>query len=173
MLGLATLNNRAHIENRDPDTAENRAVVLDYVLARILAWVFGGGFVVIITGAFVLGVWVNTLSNNDERQQNQINTLENSFGVAVADLRAQLAARKAERDAQLEAMHAGLQAQLNVISDRVRPLEITASSTATSLGVLRDQGSDVKVDIQNINSKLDRVVEFVLRETTPNLGPSQ
>jgi DNA-binding transcriptional MerR regulator len=173
MLGLATLNNRAHIENRDPDTAENRAVVLDYVLARILAWVFGGGFVAIIIGAFVLGVWVNTLSNNDDRQQNQINTLENSVGVALADVRKQIADRKADHDSSLEALHVSMQSQLNVISDRVRPLEITASSTATSLGVLRDQGSDVKVDIQNINSKLDRVVEFVLRETTPNLGPSQ
>jgi hypothetical protein len=149
MLGLATLNNRAHIENRDPDTAENRAVVLDYVLARILAWVFGGGFVAIIIG------------------------LENSVGVALADVRKQIADRKADHDSSLEALHVSMQSQLNVISDRVRPLEITASSTATSLGVLRDQGSDVKVDIQNINSKLDRVVEFVLRETTPNLGPSQ
>ena len=155
-MGIWALKEGISIENRAPDAAIKRALVVDYALAKVVAWFFGGGFILILITAYNVGSYV--------RESRQTMALH---GIQIEELGRRLDTRKQERDTQLSALQSGIQRQVDLLADRIRPLEIAIPSVTTLLEGVKEQGSSNRAEVLEMGRKLDRLTEIILRREQP------
>ena len=116
--------NRPRIETREPEAATSRAIVLDLGLARIIVGMMGA--------AIGVGIWVGTL---------------------VADHGGRLASLEAGRISR-NAELAAINSRIDALDNRIRPVEVSVGSMASSVAFIRER---VDAGLGDITDRLERL----------------
>lgn len=137
---------RVSREERDPEQSATRAIVAN----ASAVWTFLVGLVTV--GVFLVGIgWkVSQALAEIQRMQDAQAAASTALAVRVTTIENTMSARGVARDKQFDA----IDSRIEGLEERVRPLETTAASTASSLAFIRDQ---ITNGFDEIGKRLDRI----------------
>jgi hypothetical protein len=148
-------------EDRNHEQSIARAVVIN----ASLAWSM-------LVGFLALGVFLVVLGWNASQKMRDISDINNLQSARLTTIESTITARRADRDKQFDAVGDAMKAEAlarnaadqaealarstadQAQEQRLRPLEVTTSATASSLAFIRDQ---ITSGFSEIGRRLDRI----------------